>query len=267
MSRSRGVWIAAAFVILAAPFSRMANASDARIISVPYDSNAVVPLNLKRGFVTQIALEESEEIMDVAVGDSLNWIIVAKKGEYRVYIKPKGMAAHSNLLVVTNKRSYSFDLNVLPDGARSKDDTPEYKVSFRYAKNPEDSDPAHGKTSFKPDTNTPKLNRNYSMQAAKDSESITPNAAYDDGRFTYVRIPNNREIPAIFERADDGVETLINFHIEGDLIVIHRVSKRFVLRLGKEVVGVWNDAWDPEGNRAADGTVVDRALPKLRVVR
>lgn len=267
MNRSHGVWIAAVFIIVGAPFSRMANASDARIISVPYDTNAVVSLNLKRGFVTQIVLEDSEEIMDAAVGDSLNWIVVAKKGEYRVYIKPKGMATHSNLLVVTNKRSYSFDLNVLPDGARSKDDTPEYKVSFRYARSAEDPTLSHGKESSKSEANTVELNRNYSMQAAKNSESITPNVAYDDGRFTYIRIPNNREIPAIFERADDGVETLVNFHIDGDLIVIHQVSKRFVLRLGKEVVGVWNDAWDPESKRAADGTAIDRALPKLRVLR
>ena len=267
MNRSRGVWIAVAFIILGAAFNPMANASDTRIVIVPYDADAVVSLSLKRGFVTQIVLDKSEEIMDAAVGDSLNWITVAQKGEYRVYLKPKGMATHSNLFVVTNKRSYSFDLNVIPDSPRSKDDLPEYKVSFRYTEDPQASDPAHAKAHSKPEPGAVTLNRHYSMQAAKNSESITPNAAYDDGRFTYLRIPNNREIPAVFARADDGVETLINFHIDGDLIVLHRISKRFVLRLGKEVVGVWNDAWDLEGNRVPDGDEDDRALPKLRVLR
>jgi type IV secretion system protein VirB9 len=44
--------------------------------------------------------------------------------------------------------------------------------------------------------------------------------------------------------------------MENDTIVVHEVAKRFVLRLGDEVVGIWNDAYDMDGVPPSDGTTV-----------
>lgn len=258
------LWLSVALAAPFGAFGQSVDTPDARMAVVDYHPNEVVSLNARRGFVTQIVFEGSESIADAAVGDSTNWIIVAKPGDSRVFVKPKSLASHSNLIVVTNERSYSFDLNVLSDNSRTKGDVPEYVIRFQYAENPKDRAASKATIDSKPKTKLATLNRNYSMQAAKDSDSITPTAAYDDGHFTYIRIPQNREIPAIFERGDDDVETLVNLHVQGDLIVIHRISKRLVLRLGKEVVGLWNDAWTPEGGGRVSGVTDDGPLRKLK---
>ena len=53
-------------------------------------------------------------------------------------------------------------------------------------------------------------------------------------------------------------------HMEADVIVVHEVARRFVLRLGDEVVGLWNDAFDVDGVPPADGTTVTGVKRVLR---
>jgi type IV secretion system protein VirB9 len=102
------------------------------------------------------------------------------------------------------------------------------------------------------------------MQVMSKSDDIAPTAAWDDGRFTYLRIPNNRRMPAIFRVADDGTESVVDRHVDGDTIVVHEVAKRFVLRLSNEVVGIWNDAYDMDGVSPRDGTTVTGVKRVLR---
>ena len=267
MRLSTHLWLSVALAAPLVAFGQSVETSDARIAVVDYHPNEVVSLTARRGFVTQIAFEGTESITEAAVGDSANWIIVAKPGGSHVFVKPKSLANHSNLIVVTNARSYSFDLNILPDINRTKGNVPEYMIRFKYAQDPKDHTASKTTIDSKAKTTLATLNRQYSMQVGKDSDSITPTAAYDDGHFTYIRIPPNREIPAIFERGDDDTETLVNLHVQGDLIVIHRVSKRLVLRLGREVVGLWNDAWTPEGDGLASAMTDGGPMRKLKGLR
>ena len=74
-----------------------------------------------------------------------------------------------------------------------------------------------------------------------------PTLVFDDGRFTYLRFPGNREIPAVFHVLGDGGETLVNARMEDDLLVVDRVSRRLMLRAGSAVVGLWNEAFDLDG--------------------
>jgi len=107
-------------------------------------------------------------------------------------------------------------------------------------------------------------NASYSMQVMPHSDDIAPVAAWDDGRFTYLRIPNNRRIPAIFRVSEDGSESVVDRHMEGDVIVVHELAQRFVLRLADEVVGIWNDAYDMDGVPPEDGTTVGGVKRVLR---
>ncbi|MFX7709184.1 TrbG/VirB9 family P-type conjugative transfer protein, partial [Acinetobacter baumannii] len=49
-------------------------------------------------------------------------------------------------------------------------------------------------------------NWSYSVQG---SASVTPDAAWDDGKFTYFRFVGTREMPAIFLVNEDGSERLV----------------------------------------------------------
>ena len=107
-------------------------------------------------------------------------------------------------------------------------------------------------------------NSKYSMEIMEGGSDIAPNMVFDDGRFTYFQFPANREIPALFYIAPTGEESKISFHMENDLVVVQRLGRRFVLRLGQAVVGVWNDAFDADGVAPKDGATVDGVVRALR---
>ena len=232
---------------------------DSRVRQTVYAPDAVVRIQAQRGFATHIALDPHEQIQVVAPGDRDGWQVVASRGDHDVYLKPQLAAHDSNLEIRTDRRSYSFDLVVLPVKAKFGNGDEMYRITFFYPDEAKAQE--HAKTDAEivaRRVGQPPVVRNteYSMQVMSHSDDIAPTAAWDDGRFTYIRIPNNRRIPAIFRVAEDGTESVVDRHMEGDAIVVHEVAKRFVLRLGDEVVGIWNDAYDMDGVPPHDGTTV-----------
>jgi type IV secretion system protein VirB9 len=52
--------------------------------------------------------------------------------------------------------------------------------------------------------------------------------------------------------------------MEGDLMVIHEVARRFVMRLGNQVIGLWNESFDVDGAPPIDGTSAPGVARTLR---
>ncbi|MEN8506122.1 TrbG/VirB9 family P-type conjugative transfer protein [Paraburkholderia sp. DD10] len=240
---------------------------DSRVRQVVYRADEVVCIQAQRGFATHIALDPHERIQVVAPGDRDGWQVVANKGDHDVYLKPQLAAHNSNLEIRTDRRSYSFDLVVLPLKAKFGNHDVMYRVTFTYpdevkAQAHARSDAALVEQRFA----QPPVVRNahYSMEVMLHSDDIAPTAAWDDGRFTYLRIPNNRRMPAIFRVADDGTESVVDKHVQGDTTVVHEIGKRFALRLADEVVGIWNDAYDMDGVPPHDGTTASGVKRVLR---
>ena len=241
--------------------------SDSRVRQVRYRQDEVVRINAQRGFATHIALDPHEQILVVAPGDRDGWQVVANKGDHDVYLKPQLAAHDTNLEIRTDHRSYSFDLIVLPLKAQLGNRHEMYRVTFTY---PDDAQQqarldaqqavVHERLAQPPTVR----NTQYSMQVMPHADDIAPTAAWDDGRFTYLRIPNNRRIPAIFRVAQHDTESVVDRHMDGDLVVVHEVAQRFVLRLGEETVGLWNDAYDMDGVPPNDGTTVSGVKRVLR---
>ena len=71
-----------------------------------------------------------------------------------------------------------------------------------------------------------------------------PSAVYDDGRFTYIRMNETRDIPTgnfpvVFGREREGSEDfVVNTTVENNTIVVHGVYPYLVIRHGKNVVGL-----------------------------
>ena len=101
------------------------------------------------------------------------------------------------------------------------------------------------------------VNSAYSLAVGARSEDIVPTATFDDGRFTYLRVPGNREVPSVFHVTSDGEETIVNTRMERDLLVVDRVSRLLRLRLGNQVVSLINEAFDLEGRPPGRGVTVD----------
>ena len=105
--------------------------------------------------------------------------------------------------------------------------------------------------------------RNGSLQALATGLGHRGPAAFDDGVQTRLTFAPKRELPALFVRNDDGSESLLNFNIEGDEVVVHWVARRFVLRRGKLTGCIVNKGFAGSGERLKSGTIapgVDREL-------
>ena len=245
---------------------------DNRIQYVDYNPGSVVLVRALPGLGARIVFGANEKILDVASGFSQGWEFNDRRNI--LYIKPKSIkqgnqilipkpgAWNTNLMVTTDKHMYDFDLALLPGGGNSgkplTNQNVAYRIQFRYPSDAQAAARAQA-TQAELDKVAPPVNWRYSMQIGDGAENIAPTMAYDDGRFTYLRFPANREFPAAFLVAADKSESLINSHIDPaapDVLVLHRVAPAFVLRLGSAVVGVYNESYDPNGVPPVHGTTV-----------
>jgi len=268
-----GLWGAflLAFSLLMAP-AQATPVKFQKIMEMAYDESAqsqTIQILTKRGFVTQIDFGRGESIESLGgsstaaalTGDSDGWIVVGRRGDRHLYLKPKAEAHPSNLLVVTNRYNYAFDLKILPDESRSSG---MWRLSFTY--------PNEGLSSAEVRANqvasalaTPSTNRNlkYRVETIRGNGDILPKTVWDDGRFTYLAMGNNREIPAAFKVDGTGAESMVNLHTEGQTLVIHEVARQFLLRLDKQEIGIWNEAFDPDGLPNRTGTLSDSVIREV----
>lgn len=233
---------------------------DSHIQRVSYRAGDVVKLDAVVGRVTVIVFNEDEIAQDLPSGYSTAWEF--RKARNMVSIKPKQLNADTNLIVKTDKRIYVFDLTLKP----YTDNTGAYLLTFDY---PESiAEEKIIRTASQLNEAIAKIpskkNYNYSMEIGADSEEISPTEAYDDGRFTYLRFPNNREVPAVFAVSGTGQEYTVNSHMDGDRLVVHQLSGAFMLRAAKQVVGVFNDEYDASGVAPSNGTTVPNLKRSIR---
>jgi len=231
-------WIAG---LLACPLVR-SQAPDPRLKEVWYDPRAVVTVPVKRGVVTHIVLDPQDSITEVGAGlgadcskPDASWCIAAQPGGRNIFVKPKSAArAPNNLAVVTDKRTYALRFVVLLEGdARApvyrlsiKAATPKATAPLPASSYVEPSRPSEAEVVAERPKSAPEVvNSSYSIAEGKASNDIAPTLVFDDGRFTYFRFPNNREVPTVFQVLADGSEALVNTRMEGDLLVADRVSR------------------------------------------
>lgn len=258
-------------VLLFAPYTTFAldvprqASADSRVRIVNYNEDDVVALYAKRTTASHIVFAPGEEILDIASGFSAGWEFKARRNH--LYFKPRSAQAtgevaglippapgkwDTNLLVTTNFRVYTFQLALVGDN----DTRNAYRVSFRYPA----SDAAAVADAREAAEMTNRLaaapvvrNERYTMQIGRRSRAITPQRAYDDGRFTYLSFGDNKELPAVFMLSgQDRTETLVNTHMVDGQLVIQQLAPEFVLRLGRQVVHVFNEAFDAEAEIPGD---------------
>ncbi|MCB1982957.1 MAG: TrbG/VirB9 family P-type conjugative transfer protein [Rhodoferax sp.] len=267
-----------------------AEPADPRLREVVYDPRAVVTVPVKRGVVTLVVLDADEAITEVAAGlggDCAKvesaWCVAAQPGGRNLFVKAKSSANAANTLaVVTDRRTHSFRFVVLADGDPKP---PVYRLVVKAPARvatparlaPHDAallmalpavpppPPPHQVVAERMQAKPQVMNTQYSIAEGAGSQDIVPTLVFDDGRFTYLRFPGNREVPAVFHVLGDGSEAVVNARMQGDLLVVDRVSRRLMLRAGQAVVGVWNEAFDLDGRPPVDGTTVPGVQRRLRV--
>lgn len=215
---------------------------DHRVHQIIYQPDAVFKYTGHYRYASQIEFAHDEEIKTISMGDSTAWLL--NPSGFRLFLKPIEQDATTNMTIITNKRTYLFELH-----ARETDDIDDKDMVFitrfvypvgdqqgQTVSNYLDAVPS-------PESDPGKYNLKYSISG---SDIIAPIRIFDDGQFTYFQFRNkNADIPAFFMTDEKGNEALINYRTRGDYIVVERVNKQFTLRHGKLIVCVFNETWNP----------------------
>lgn len=215
-----------------------ASPKDQRVRWVDYDPDNVIRIDTALGIVTHIVLSDDEQHVDHAFGDSEAYDLV-ENGKH-VLIKPKADQANTNLIYITDKRSYTF----LLEYSKKRSGREFFRVNLRY---PEDeaarSAAADEKGRIQRELDNSDLAINWERYTMSGDRSLAPTAAWDDGAQTWLRFAPGQDLPTIYFVDADGQEVMVNRHMADEqTIVLQRVAAKWHLRLGNQVLAVYNEA-------------------------
>ncbi|MBS0393035.1 MAG: TrbG/VirB9 family P-type conjugative transfer protein [Proteobacteria bacterium] len=235
-----------------------AAATDPRLRELEYAASVVTPLTAFVGYHVHLEFAPDEHFVSLGAGDT-SALDVGAEGNH-LLLKPRQATAGTNLTIITNRRVYFLDYRALARAPRP--DEAVYSIVFRYGAG-SDAPPAADEgrdLSRRLDRPPAEENRDYWFCG---NPALKPSAAADDGLQLRLTFKPQAELPAIFVAEPDGSESLVNFHVENDTIVIHRLASRFVLRRGGAVGCVVDRADRRVARRATGGTVnpdIDRSV-------
>lgn len=206
----------------------------------------------------QVEFAPDEEIAHVALGNTVAWE-VAPAGHI-LFLKPRENQPATNISVVTtrrdgSKRSYQMEL-VVRDGSVDAGQNTYFYVKYRYP-----ADEAERRR-LEDEAKRRAAEAGYADQvlgiheqygprnwrySAQGSAAIEPQAVYDNGKVTTFAFSGNQEMPAIYIENSDGTESLVPKTVQGDLVLVHAISRKFILRRGSDTLCIFNEAYSPVG--------------------
>lgn len=215
-----------------------ASPKDQRIRWTDYDPADVVQIDTTLGVATQIQLNDDEDYVTHAFGDSAAYDF-QQIGKH-LLLKPIVEQADTNLIYITTKRNYSFLLKY----AKQRNGREVFRVVLRYPEAEQAKTAAQAeKDRVQQDLATGDLAINWQSYTMSGDTVIGPEAAWDDGAQTWLRFAPGQDLPTVYFVDPDGHEVITNRHMDGDrTIVLHRTAARWHLRLGEKVVAIHNEA-------------------------
>lgn len=267
---------------------------DARVQQVVYNPLNVTVVSTRSGFMTTLVFDNDEAVISARPGFEEAWEATpdanrvnirpvalvqgtpgADGNTTQVVIPPNSRDWHTNMLVVTTRRLYNVELNVIDDKSPQQ---PAFQVSYRYpgeaqekarreaAARAQEQEQRQQQADFQQALNAAQTPRNwdYLKYPGRGSARIVPDFAYDDGRFTFVGFSPAKSIPSVTKELN-GQEQVVNSNVrrKGNftVLVIQEVTPRLVLRSGHAVVGLENRGFGRV--QAADGTTVSPQVDRV----
>ncbi|MBY5394187.1 P-type conjugative transfer protein VirB9 [Rhizobium leguminosarum] len=231
---------------------------DSRIRFVDYQPYNITKIVGTLRSSVQIEFAADEEIAHVALGNSVAWE-VAPAGNI-LFLKPRENQPVTNISVVTTRRdgsmrSYQMELTVR-DGTVEAGQNTYFYVKYRYPADEAErrrldaAARAQAAQAGEADK-VLALHEAYGPRnwrySAQGSAALEPQAVYDNGKVTTFAFAGNQEMPAIYMENSDGSESLVPKSVENNLVLVHAISRKFILRRGGDVLCVFNEAYDRIG--------------------
>ncbi|AVO42572.1 P-type conjugative transfer protein TrbG [Simplicispira suum] len=203
----------------------------------PYSDGALYQVYAAVGRVTVVSLQPGEELVTVAAGDTVRWIVgdtSSGSGAQRrvnVMVKPIRSGLKTNLVVTTSRRTYLLELT-------STDKTWMASVSWEYPKDQmlalqRQAQAAQAAAPVDSGLSLQKLRFGYAISGS--TPPWKPLRAFDDGQKVYIQFPAGiaqGELPPLFVIGAEGGGQLVNYRFRSPYYIVDRLFGAAELRLG-----------------------------------
>ena len=229
------------------PISSPIGDLDSRLRIVEFNAGEIYRLAGCMGFQTTVTLASNEHVDTVSIGDSSAWQVTANKRGDLMFLKPTSAKAFTNLTVITDKRTYNFELRNAPEADCNKGRVA-YELRFHYPPETPTGTPVAGpKTPVDPNAFLPPAEKRNTAYSYTGSADLVPLRVFDDGLSTYFRWSASAQTPAVYALNSDNSESIVNYSARGDYLVVEQVARAYVLRRGNLRAVLYNDAYKVEG--------------------
>jgi len=206
----------------------------------PYADGALYQVYARPGNVTDIALQEGEQLVGagpVAAGDTVRWMIgdtisgTGAAARVHILVKPVRADIATNLVINTDRRTYHLELRANPSVYMAS-------VSWSYPQDElialrQSHEAATRAAPVAAGMDLASLNFRYAIDG--DKPDWRPLRAFDDGVRVFVEFPESvaqGELPPLFVLGPKNEAELVNYRVSGRYIIVDRLFARAELRLG-----------------------------------
>lgn len=237
-------------------------ANDRRVRTVAYDPDQIYRLYGFVGYSIELVFERGEVFAGQGGGDLEG--ITFGAHEHQLIVKPRAANVGTNFVIYTDRRAYRFHYTVLHGVPEASSSQAMYVVRFVYPGSTPEGEAARQIEGELDRARTLRpQNTDYWFRGAA---ALKPIAAVDDGVHTRLTFSGRTEWPAVFVRNADGTESLLNFSVEQDQLVIHRVARALILRRGRLAACIVNHGFEGSGERLPSGTLAPSVVRERKVV-
>ena len=203
----------------------------------PFTDGALYQVYAAVGRVTVVSLQPGEELVTVAAGDTVRWIVGDTSSgsgaalRVNVLVKPIRSGLKTNLVITTSRRTYLLEL-------ASTEKTWMASVSREY---PRDrmlalQRQAQAASAAAPVDSGLKLeNLRFRYAVSGSNPPWKPLRAFDDGQKVYIQFPGGiaqGELPPLFVIGAEGDGQLVNYRFRSPYYIVDRLFGAAELRLG-----------------------------------
>ena len=219
------------------------------IKQVSYNPHSIVTINSKPLINTQVEFASDEQIIDIECGDSVAWSITVNKSIANIInIKPLVSSSNTDLIVITSNdathyKKYFFHLLASPGITYPAT----YSIKFLYPLRQQHQlqqrlllQQQHRSAVISKAVAPQHMNWSYAFSG---NPRVVPMHVFDDGNFTYMQFRKNQVIPAVFVvDSRNGSESVVNYRMHNNTMLIMRTAPQFTLRSGKfNVASIFNE--------------------------
>ena len=220
---------------------------------VIYPYGEVIPIITCRPMrMTDVALEPGESITGIHAGDSVRWMFAPSQSMKNglavshIIVKPSEPGISTNLLIHTDKRSYNLDFTATDSEQYIRGIAFSYQtndLTSIFVKSQQNNYKKSLEDELQSDFNGVDFDSLYTRYTIIDKNKVDwkPDAVFDDGNKTYIRMPQRfSETPAFYIYLDKK-ETLSNFRVKGRYYIVDRLFDRAYLKIGNKRVAIVRD--------------------------